>query len=150
MFKFILILLAAISTALASIYGQCTGRSGICIDTGTCTSYGGTYSIGNCPGDPEDVKCCDNIPCKSSDGRTGTCSFTCSGDTVSGQCPGGSDFTCCLGSTEGDYYGPCYGGGGACIKILILLVVKLVMFLVNAQEEQVLNAVLQEINHHGT
>jgi hypothetical protein len=99
------------------MYGQCTGRSGICIDTGTCTSYGGTYSSGNCPGDPEDVKCCDNIPCKSSDGRTGTCSFTCSGDTVSGQCPGGSDFTCCLGSSEGDYYGPCYGGGGACINI---------------------------------
>ena len=117
MYKFILVLLSVVSTALASMYGQCTGRSGICIDTGTCTSYGGTYSSGNCPGDPEDVKCCDNISCKSSDGRTGTCSFTCSGDTVSGQCPGGSDFKCCLGSSEGDYYGPCYGGGGACINI---------------------------------
>ena len=57
-----------------------------------------TFS-GNCPSDPIDIKCCDNMPCKADDGRRGSCIFTdqCKGNTVSGKCPGGSNFKCCLG-----------------------------------------------------
>ena len=119
MSKFILILLSVISAALASVGGKCSGRSGICIDSSKCSSYGGKTYSGKCPSDPNNIKCCDNIPCKGSDGRTGTCSFSCSGDTVTGQCPGGTDFKCCIGGGGGgddDYYGPCRGGGGACIN----------------------------------
>ena len=118
--KLILILLATISTSLASLNGQCNGRNGICIHTGTCSNYGGQTSSGNCPTDPSDVKCCDDISC-SANGKSGKCLFTsqCSGQIVDGQCPGGSDFKCCLGgesSQDNTYNGPCGGGGGACIN----------------------------------
>ena len=119
MIKFILILIAVISTAFAATNGKCSGRTGICIDSSKCSNYGGKTYSGKCPSDPNNIKCCDNIPCKGSDGRTGTCSFSCSGDTVTGQCPGGTDFKCCIGGGGGgddDYYGPCRGGGGACIN----------------------------------
>ena len=131
MLKFILVLFAIISTSFASVNGPCSGRNGICIDSGKCSSYGGSTFTGKCPRDPNSIKCCDNIPCKGDDGRSGTCVFSnqCSGDTASGKCPGGTNFKCCLsgsstggGSTTGGssgktYYGPCNGGGGACIDI---------------------------------
>ena len=93
------------------------------MDSGQCSSVGGTSYSGMCPDDAYNVKCCDGIPCKSNDGRSGTCLFSsdCNGESVGGKCPGGSDFKCCLGgsgggSTEGLYFGPCNGGGGACIN----------------------------------
>ena len=128
--KLVLILLAIISTTFAKLNGQCSGRSGICIKTGTCSNYGGESFSGKCPSDPNDVKCCDNIPC-SANGKTGQCLFTsqCSGESVSGKCPGGSDFKCCLSGGDSPtptptptpgkddtYNGPCSGGGGACIN----------------------------------
>ncbi len=122
MSKFIFILLAVISTTFASVNGPCTGRTGICIDSGKCSDVGGTTYSGKCPSDPNSVKCCDNIPCKADDGTSGKCVFStqCSGNYVSGKCPGGNDFKCCLGSggssTEGLYFGPCTNGGGACIN----------------------------------
>ena len=125
MLKFIVILLAVISTTFAATNGQCSGRSGICIDSSRCSSAGGTTYSGYCPSDPNSIKCCDNIPCKADDGRSGKCVFSsqCSGTTVSGKCPGGNDFKCCLGgggsdggSSANTYFGPCSGGGGACIN----------------------------------
>ena len=118
--KFILILLLTISTALSYVEGPCSGRDGICIDTGTCSNYGGTTYSEKCPTDPFNIKCCDDIPC-SGNGKTGKCVFSnqCSGDIIDGKCPGGSNFKCCLngGSSSGLYYGPCYYGGGACINV---------------------------------
>ena len=130
--KLVLILLAIISTTFAKLNGQCSGRSGICISTGTCSNYGGESFSGKCPSDPNDVKCCDNIPC-SANGKSGQCLFTsqCSGESVSGKCPGGTDFKCCLSGGDSPtptptptptpgkddtYNGPCSGGGGACIN----------------------------------
>ena len=123
MIKFILILIAIISTAFAATNGKCSGRTGICIDSSKCSNYGGTTFSGKCPNDPNSIKCCDNIPCRSDDGKSGKCVFSdqCSGTSISGKCPGGNDFKCCLsggGGGGGDgkkYYGPCSGGGGACI-----------------------------------
>ena len=53
-----------------------------------------------CPSDPNDIVCCDNISCKADDGRTGKCLFSdqCLGEAISGKCPGGSDFKCCIQS----------------------------------------------------
>ena len=118
--KLILILLATISTVLSSLDGQCSGRNGICIHTSTCTNYGGETSSGNCPTDPSDVKCCDDIPC-SANGKSGKCLFRsqCSGEIADGLCPGGSDFKCCLdgeSSQDTTFNGPCGPGGGACIN----------------------------------
>ena len=124
--KLILTLLAIISTTFAATNGQCSGRSGICISSSACSQYGGTSYSGKCPNDPNDIKCCDNIPC-TADGKSGKCVFTseCDGETYSGKCPGGNDFKCCVGkvntgsgSSSGQtFYGPCSGGGGACIDI---------------------------------
>ena len=130
--KLILTLLFIISTALATLNDKCSGRTGICIKTSTCSSYGGQTFSGKCPSDPNDVKCCDYIPCNAN-GKSGNCVFSgqCSGESFSGLCPGGSDFKCCVGKTTSDdssgssgssasdaqYNGPCSGGGGACINI---------------------------------
>ncbi len=129
--KLILILLVTISAAFASLNGECSGRTGICIKTSTCSSYGGQSYSGKCPSDPNDVKCCDSIPC-SANGKSGYCVFSnqCGGETVSGKCPGGNDFKCCLsgqidptptptptpGQKDSTFNGPCSGGGGACIN----------------------------------
>ena len=123
--KLILILLITLPTFFAAVNGGCSGRSGICIKTSTCSNFGGQSFSGKCPSDPNDVKCCDNIPCTANDGRSGSCVFTsqCNGETFSGKCPGGSDFKCCVSggktstsTTDSTYNGPCNGGGGACIN----------------------------------
>jgi hypothetical protein len=122
-FKLILTLLVIIPTIFAAVNGECKGRSGICIKDSTCSSYGGQSFSGKCPSDPNDIKCCDNIPCTADDGRKGKCVFSsqCGGDKISGKCPGGNDFKCCVGdptpSSDNTYNGPCNGGGGACINI---------------------------------
>ena len=118
--KLIIIVLVTISTIFAEVNDQCSGRTGICLKTTTCSSFGGTIYSGKCPNDPNDVKCCDNISCTADDGRKGNCVFIgqCNGETISGKCPGGSNFKCCVGtSSSQSYYGPCSGGGGACINI---------------------------------
>ena len=123
--KIIIIVLVTISTIFADVNDQCSGRTGICLKTTTCDSVGGRIFSGKCPNDPNDVKCCDNISCTADDGRKGTCAFIgqCNGDKISGKCPGGSDFKCCVGvvdpssSSSQSYYGPCIGGGGACINV---------------------------------
>ncbi len=123
MSNFILILLAVISTTFSYTNGPCSYRSGICIDSGSCSYYGGTVYSGQCPSEPNNIKCCDNIPCRSDDGRNGKCVFSsqCNGVSVGGKCPGGNDFKCCLSGSGGgessgqSYYGPCSSGGGACI-----------------------------------
>ena len=115
MSKFILILLAVISITFSFINGPCTGITGICIDSDLCKSYGGTFYSGKCPNDPDDIKCCDKIPCKADDGRNGECKFIkqCKGNTVIHKCPGEDDFKCCLfegssngGSSINTYLGP--------------------------------------------
>jgi len=133
--KLILTLLVTIPTIFADVNGGCSGRSGICISTDKCSSYGGETFSGKCPSDPNDIKCCDNIPCTADDGRTGRCVFSdqCNGDQISGKCPGGTNFKCCVGdtpstspsdssktTTDNTYNGPCSGGGGACINTDII------------------------------
>jgi len=98
--KLILVVLVILPSTLAAVNGKCSGRNGICISTGNCKKYGGTYYSGKCPNDPNDIKCCDSIPCKANDGRSGNCKFTnqCGSnyETISNKCPGGSDFKCCV------------------------------------------------------
>ena len=98
--KLIITILAitTIPSTLAALNGKCSGRNGICISTTNCRNYNGESFIGKCPNDANDIRCCDNIPCVADDGRRGSCLFTsqCSGVTVSGKCPGGSDYKCCL------------------------------------------------------
>ena len=118
--KLILTLLVIIPTIFAALNGICNGRNGICIKTNSCSNYGGQTFSGKCPSDPNDVKCCDNIPCTANDGRKGSCLFTsqCNGEIFSGKCPGGSDFKCCVNTPkDNSFNGPCYGGGGACTNI---------------------------------
>ena len=94
----ILTLLLIVPYTFAALNGKCSGRNGICVKTTTCSSYGGVSFSGKCPSDSNDVKCCDSISCSADDGRKGSCMFTdqCSGDMVSGKCPGGSNFKCCV------------------------------------------------------
>ncbi|ORX64375.1 hypothetical protein BCR32DRAFT_212753, partial [Anaeromyces robustus] len=96
--KLLFIILVSVSSTLADVNGRCTGRNGICISTDNCNDYNGQSFSGNCPNDANDIKCCDDIPCKADDGRIGSCVFTseCDGETISGKCPGGSDFKCCI------------------------------------------------------
>ena len=84
MSKFILIFIAILSTTFAYTNGPCSYRSGICIDSGSCSYYGGTVYSGQCPSDPNSIKCCDNIPCRADDGRNGKCVFSsqCNGVSV--------------------------------------------------------------------
>jgi len=100
----VLSLLAAVPSALAALNGRCSyGVKGICINTTTCSNYSGSPSTGNCPSDPNNVKCCSNIPCKYN-GIVGSCMFTsdCTGQTVSGLCPGGTNFKCCIPSVPSE------------------------------------------------
>ena len=98
--KLFLTLLAIVTIpfAFAAINGKCSDRNGICISTANCSKYKGQSFTGKCPNDANDIRCCDNIPCKADDGRTGNCVFNnqCSGEAISGKCPGGSDFKCCV------------------------------------------------------
>lgn len=101
------IALVAITThALAAVNGPCSvnGASGVCLQTSDCNN-GGTSTAGFCPDDPDDVQCCT----KSSCGSGGDCRWTssCSGTTLSGQCPGPSTFKCCISGGGGG------GGGGS-------------------------------------
>ena len=129
MWKFTLVLFAIISTSFANVNGPCSGRNGIYIDSSKCNNYGGKTFSGKCPSDPVKVKCCDNIPCKGNDGRSGTCVFSnqCSGDYESGKCPGGTNFKWCLkveavhqveAHLENHTMAHAMVGGGACIDII--------------------------------
>ena len=113
--KFVLSLLATVPTSLAAINGRCSGRNGICIATSTCSNAGGISYTGRCPNDASNIKCCDNITCRYN-GRSGICKFTnqCSGTTVSGLCPGGSDFKCCISGGIDD--SQCKTKGGQCMN----------------------------------
>ncbi|PFH49316.1 glycoside hydrolase family 24 protein [Amanita thiersii Skay4041] len=97
---FTLIALSALAGIVrATLNGQCTanGIPGVCLSTTTCSSGGGTSIAGFCPNDPTDVRCCVKTSC----GSGGNCRWTsqcASGNTVSGLCPGPSDFKCCLPS----------------------------------------------------
>jgi len=117
--KLVLALLATVPSAFAALNGKCNGVSGICINTDTCQSYGGQSISGKCPNDPNDVKCCQTITCNSN-GRSGTCMFTdqCDGEKVSGLCPGGSDFKCCIKPQKTEGVGErCNGVAGTCIDV---------------------------------
>jgi len=97
-FKLILTLLVTVQSTFAAVNDRCTGRTGICIATSTCSNFGGDNFSGKCPDDADNIKCCDNIPCQANDGRKGKCVFNdqCDGDQISGKCPGGNDFKCCV------------------------------------------------------
>ena len=85
--------------------GPCTGSGGapgVCIPTAQCSSGGGQYITNACPGLPNDIKCCTKTSC----GSGGNCRWTsqCTGNTLTGLCPGPDDFKCCV---------PSSGGGGS-------------------------------------
>ena len=95
-------LFALTASAFAAVNGPCSvnGTPGVCLATTDCSNGDGTSTSGYCPDDPADVKCCT----KSSCGSGGDCRWTssCSGSMLSGQCPGPTDFKCCV-----------TGGGGS-------------------------------------
>ncbi|KAL8718363.1 MAG: hypothetical protein Q9225_004489 [Loekoesia sp. 1 TL-2023] len=105
-----LALFALTATTLAALNGPCSvnGASGVCLHTADCKDGSGTSTAGFCPNDPADVKCCT----KSSCGSGGDCRWTssCSGTTLSGQCPGPTSFKCCVPSSGG---GGNSGGGSS-------------------------------------
>ena len=106
---FILTFLLVVPFTFAAVNGKCSDRNGICIQSTKCDDYGGVSYSGKCPSDPNDIKCCDSIPCTADDGREGNCMFEdeCSEDQISGKCPGGNDFKCCVKSiisTNGENY----------------------------------------------
>ena len=91
----------------AVVNGPCTGSGGapgVCIPTADCSSGGGIYISGACPGTPNDIKCCTKTSC----GSGGNCRFRsqCSTSTVAGLCPGPADFMCCVPSSGGGGYPP--------------------------------------------
>ena len=96
--KLILIILSIIWITFATLNDKCTGRNCIWISKSTCSNYGGRSFSVKCPNDPNDIICCDNIPCTADDGRKGNCLFStqCNGDKISGKCPGGNDMKCCV------------------------------------------------------
>jgi len=103
---------AAYNGACIAAHGN--GYVGVCIHTKECTNAGGTYSTGDCPDDPPDVRCCTKPSCYNNRGYcdwTNECllqtisgkSFTmnyailikaCLHD-VQGYCPGPASFKCC-------------------------------------------------------
>ncbi|KAJ3413933.1 hypothetical protein HDV05_007301 [Chytridiales sp. JEL 0842] len=85
----------------ARVNGPCTNSNGVCVSTGACKAAGGSFKSNFCPNDPEDIKCCEKS-C-SSGGKSGVCKFVsqCGGTTVTGLCPGGNDFKCCLTGGDG-------------------------------------------------
>ena len=96
--------------------GPCTGSGGapgVCIATAECSSGGGIYISGACPGTPTDIKCCTKTSC----GSGGNCRWVsqCSTSTVSGLCPGPADFKCCVpAGSSGPYPPPAIPPVGAC------------------------------------
>ena len=95
--------------------GPCTGSGGapgVCIATAKCTSGGGTHISNACPGTPTDIKCCTKTSC----GSGGNCRWTsqCSGNTLTGLCPGPVDFKCCVPGGSGGYPPPAIPAVGAC------------------------------------
>ncbi|EON66226.1 hypothetical protein W97_05619 [Coniosporium apollinis CBS 100218] len=99
----------------AVVDGPCTGAGGApgsCISTAKCSAGGGTSITGACPGTPADIRCCTKTSC----GSGGNCRWTsqCSGNTLSGLCPGPADFKCCVPRTGGGYPTPAFPAVGAC------------------------------------
>jgi len=98
--KLVLSILATVPSILAAFNGRCTGSysSGICIYSSSCFEYGGNDEVGKCPYDPNEITCCQLIPCFADDGTEGKCSFIneCPGISIPGKCPGGNDFQCCF------------------------------------------------------
>ncbi|KAL8880182.1 MAG: hypothetical protein Q9198_002356 [Flavoplaca austrocitrina] len=94
----------------ATLNGPCTGAGGapgVCISTADCTSDGGTHIQNACSDLPADIRCCTKTSC----GSGGNCRFsnTCaSGNTLTGLCPGPTEFKCCLpgGSGGGTSFPP--------------------------------------------
>ncbi|KAI4089317.1 MAG: hypothetical protein LQ344_005449 [Seirophora lacunosa] len=107
----------------ATTNGPCTGaggRPGVCISTADCTADGGTHILNACPGLPDNIRCCTKASC----GSGGNCRFTstcASGRTLTGLCPGPTDFKCCLPGTSpsGGFPAPRIPGVGACKAIAV-------------------------------
>lgn len=98
---FYLALTLTTTSVLAAINGPCSVGStpGVCIATAQCSSASGTSSVGFCPNDPTDIKCCTKPSC----GVGGHCDWTaaCKGTTKTGLCPGPADFKCCFPASTG-------------------------------------------------
>ncbi|PVH73628.1 hypothetical protein DL98DRAFT_430986, partial [Cadophora sp. DSE1049] len=56
----------------------------------------GIVSTGDCPNDPNDVKCCYIPDCKSHSGTCHTVSCEAYTSGFRGYCPGPSNYQCCL------------------------------------------------------
>lgn len=67
------IVVAIASRAHAALNGSCNpdglgSKYGVCISTGSCRDGGGTSTNGDCPWDPDGIKCCYEMYCKGDDG----------------------------------------------------------------------------------
>ena len=81
----------------AVLNGPCTGKEyapGVCVTTSKCSSSGGTFIFNTCPGTPSDIRCCTKTLCSGNGNWRWT--WSCSGSTVSNQCPGPASFKCCV------------------------------------------------------
>lgn len=115
-------LLLTIFTALslAAVDEPCYGDNaqGVCLSTSDCDASGGTTIDGACPSDPADVKCCSKPACS-----VGNCRWQsdCAGSTVTGECPGPTDFQCCDSSDNGygGYDDPDFPEVGACLSVSV-------------------------------
>ncbi|KAI4193247.1 MAG: hypothetical protein LQ348_002915 [Seirophora lacunosa] len=90
----------------ATTNGPCTGAGGhpgVCISTADCTADGGTHILNACPGLPDNIRCCTKA------------------STLTGLCPGPTDFKCCLPGTSpsGGFPAPRIPGVGACKAIAV-------------------------------
>ncbi|KAH7311132.1 hypothetical protein BKA65DRAFT_518647 [Rhexocercosporidium sp. MPI-PUGE-AT-0058] len=74
---------------------ECHGGVGVCEYTSNCRSLGGRSNPANlCPG-PDDVQCCEDIPCRRDTGICKSISLCHAQLDSAPICPGGNDFQCC-------------------------------------------------------
>ncbi|WOO84419.1 uncharacterized protein LOC62_06G007938 [Vanrija pseudolonga] len=83
--------LSLITTASALNWGDRCGwaSQAVCENTGTCDNVGGTSWAGDCPGLPDNVRCCAKQGCMHPD--------ACPIGVRYGECPGGSNNVMCPG-----------------------------------------------------
>ena len=146
--KLILILLVTITTTFASLGDKYTGRNGVCVNTDTCSKFGGKNFTVKCPSELNDVRCCDNTLCTADDGRNGNCVFSsqCDGETISGKCQEEKISNVVFEKLEKIQHimGHVMEMVVLALKLIMLIAV-LKLFLENAHVEIMLVAMLQEI-----
>ncbi|KAF2177353.1 hypothetical protein K469DRAFT_603534 [Zopfia rhizophila CBS 207.26] len=75
--------------------GSLPSYRGVCeVDT-KCTNAGGSYTIGDCPNAPNNVRCCYKAQCYGSQSDCRWTDACTQWNTISNRCPGPANFKCC-------------------------------------------------------